>query len=92
MNSPEALHLYIEGRVQGVGYPYATQKKALALGLTGWVRNLPDVHLEVFIEGAEDLQDQLLPWCYEGPSFSYVFKIDIERESVDDSSDYFFIR
>lgn len=92
MNSPEALHLYIEGRVQGVGYRYATQKKALALELTGWVRNLPDGRVEVVIEGPKDLQEQLLSWCYEGPSFAKVLKIDVERESLDETSDSFFIR
>ena len=38
----ERLRVFVSGRVQGVGFRYATVAQARALGLAGWVRNLPD--------------------------------------------------
>ena len=44
-----------QGRVQGVGFRYATREVAEAFAVTGWVRNEPDgsVRLEVQGEPAE---------------------------------------
>src|SRR5690625_2632560 len=35
-------HLLISGRVQRVGFRHFTKRSADHLGVTGWVRNLPD--------------------------------------------------
>lgn len=81
MSSTQAMHLFISGRVQGVSYRYATHNQALSLGLKGWVRNLSDGRVEVWIEGSETLQNKLLTWCYEGPAFAHVSHIDIQNVS-----------
>ena len=47
-------HVVIEGKVQGVFFRANTQRMAASLGLTGWVRNLPDGRVEVVIEGEEN--------------------------------------
>lgn len=72
------MHLIIKGRVQGVGYRFTTRTKAKILGLTGWVKNLPDETVEILAEGEESSLQKLLTWCYKGPSLSYV--IDIEEK------------
>ena len=87
-----ALHLYISGRVQGVGYRHATYTTARKLGLNGWVRNLPDGRVEALLEGSKELQEQMVTWCYTGPAFAQVSDIEIIRESLEKPSDPFFIR
>ena len=40
-------HIVFYGRVQGVGFRYYAVNKANQLGLTGWVKNLPDGTVEM---------------------------------------------
>jgi acylphosphatase len=46
-----ARQIFFEGRVQGVGFRYATQRVACGFDVTGWVRNLPDGRVEVQVCG-----------------------------------------
>jgi len=47
------LHAYYDGSVQGVGFRYTAQRSAGAMGLAGWIKNLPDGRVEVILEGKE---------------------------------------
>jgi len=59
-------HLHISGRVQGVYFRANTRKQARALGLTGWVRNLPDDRVETVFEGEQKEAEAMLVWCRTG--------------------------
>ena len=61
-------HVLIHGRVQGVGFRYATCETADRLGLNGWVRNLPDGRVEAVLEGSRALLDEAVLWCGRGPA------------------------
>ncbi|MEY8351889.1 acylphosphatase [Lachnospiraceae bacterium 54-53] len=52
-------HIYVSGRVQGVGFRFRTQYYAKGLGLTGWVRNLDDGRVEMELQGTEEGIDRL---------------------------------
>ena len=45
--SKVGVHLIVEGRVQGVGFRYFSQRAGLANNITGYVRNLPDGNVEI---------------------------------------------
>jgi acylphosphatase len=74
------LKLVISGRVQGVCYRWFTRDTAVDLGLTGWVRNLPDGTVEAVVEGERDKLEQLLGWCRRGPDLARVTDIQAEWE------------
>jgi len=44
-------HIFVSGWVQGVFFRDQTQKWAVSLQITGWVRNLKDGRVEVIAEG-----------------------------------------
>lgn len=76
----ERVHILVSGTVQGVYYRYNTMKKAQALGLKGWVRNLKDGRVEIVCEGrAEDI-DRLLEWCKKGPPGAHVESLEVRRQ------------
>ncbi|MCL2766656.1 MAG: acylphosphatase [Peptococcaceae bacterium] len=74
-------HFLVSGKVQGVYYRASTKKKALALGLVGWVRNCPDGSVEGVVEGDKDRVDDMLLWCKEGPRRSVVDDVAVDWES-----------
>jgi acylphosphatase len=63
----EYLQARVEGVVQGVGFRYYVLHKANALGLAGFVRNLPDGSVEVEAEGPKATLDKLCALLEEGP-------------------------
>jgi len=62
----------VSGRVQGVGFRYRCRRMALAHGLAGWCRNLPDGRVEACFEGSPDAVAAALGWCREGPPAAVV--------------------
>lgn len=44
---------YYSGHVQGVGFRYQVVSIAKGFELTGWVKNLNDGRVELFVEGLE---------------------------------------
>lgn len=69
--------MVITGRVQGVGFRASCQHAAVALGLTGWVRNRWDGTVEALFEGPEAKVDAMLMWCYQGPPMADVMGVEI---------------
>lgn len=57
----------ISGRVQGVFYRASTREQALALGLGGYAKNLPDGRVEVLACGSASAIDALETWLRQGP-------------------------
>lgn len=48
-----ARHVYFSGRVQGVGFRYSTKQIASGFDVTGWVKNLPDGRVELFVQASD---------------------------------------
>lgn len=76
------VHVFVAGKVQGVGYRYSTMSRARELGLSGWVRNLPDSRVEAVFEGAQEVVEQMISWCHSGPSGAVVKNVVVEYEKA----------
>ena len=74
----KTLHCQVEGRVQGVFFRRETQQQASSLGLTGWVRNLPDGRVEVLASGELEELEHLAEWLKAGPALARVTQLDQE--------------
>ncbi len=70
-------HLLVSGRVQGVFYRASAVEKANALGLAGWVRNLPDGRVEAGAAGPGAVVAALVLWCRQGPGGARVDRGDV---------------
>ena len=67
----------VHGRVQGVAFRHHTQCRAMELGVTGWVRNLPDGSVEGLFEGSDAAVSAMVEWCRTGPPSARVDRLDI---------------
>jgi acylphosphatase len=70
--------LTIEGRVQGVGYRASFADEAVALGLSGWVRNRRDGSVEACVHGEAAAIDAIILWARRGPPAARVSNVTIE--------------
>jgi acylphosphatase len=77
----KCYHVRISGRVQGVYFRANTWKEARALGLTGWVRNLPDGSVEALFEGEAAAAEAMRKWCGTGTPPARVDFLDVAEES-----------
>jgi acylphosphatase len=74
------IKLLIEGKVQGVAYRAHARRKALSLGLSGFVENRPDGSVYAEVEGPVALVDEMIEWCRSGPPLAKVD--DVRAEEV----------
>lgn len=65
-------HFVVTGRVHGVGFRAFVEGRAVALGLSGWVRNRVNGDVEVEAFGDVDALAQLQVACATGPRFAAV--------------------
>ncbi len=89
---PVRKHLYISGRVQGVGFRAYTRRKASQEGVTGWVRNLADGRVEVVLSGARENVGLVINSLRSGPSLARVEDIKIEDEEYQGDFTHFSVK
>ena len=70
----------VGGRVQGVFYRASARGQALALGVAGYAKNLPDGSVEVLAGGTARALDALERWLRRGPPAARVETVS--REDV----------
>lgn len=68
--------VFVTGKVQNCGYRDWVIRRAQALRLSGWVRNLKDGRVELLIMGDEDAADALIEACREGPPLARVDHVE----------------
>ncbi len=84
-------HFLVSGQVQGVFFRASAESTARRLGLTGWVRNLPDGQVELVACGEENKLKELERWLWRGPARARVEKVTVQ-EAVPESFGGFYVR
>ncbi len=87
----KAVHAFVSGRVQQVGYRQACRQVARSLGLVGWVRNVADTRVEVFVQGDADGVDRVVAWLWAGPAMAVVTGVESDVVASDMTLRDFFI-
>lgn len=72
------ISITISGLVQGVYYRQSAKEKALELGISGIVKNLPNGNVHILASGTADQLDELVHWCKQGPSLAKVKSVEVE--------------
>jgi len=67
--------------VQGVWFRESMRSEAEQLGVTGWVRNLPDGSVEAVVQGESLAIDMLIAWSRNGPPLARVEQVEVEEAS-----------
>lgn len=67
--------VHFTGRVQGVGFRYATLQAAREFEVSGWVANLPDGRVQVEAEGSAEEIDAFLTALQER-MHGYIRKVE----------------
>ena len=80
-----AARFFVSGKVQGVFYRAGTRERALALGLRGQARNLPDGRVEVIAAGDADALTELEAWLRQGPPRARVEQVVREDARPEDA-------
>ena len=60
-------HITITGKVQGVFFRATAKKVALAMGLSGWVKNTDKGEVEIMASGDAEKLASFENWCQSGP-------------------------
>ncbi len=90
-------HGFVSGRVQGVWFRESTRRRAVELGVGGWVRNLPDGRVEAEFVGPANTVRAACTFVATGPPHARVdsvegFEIEPVESATGPGADRFLIR
>jgi acylphosphatase len=78
----KTFNLQLSGRVQGVGFRYFAQNRAVRYNIKGYVRNTYDNRVEIVCQGKPDNLHKFILEVKNGPSFSHITNVEME-ETID---------
>lgn len=70
----------VQGKVQGVFFRVESRRRAIALGIGGWVRNCPDGSVEFELQGTESQLSAMERWLSVGPSLARVDQLTLHSK------------
>lgn len=82
-NLKKAYNIKVLGKVQGVGFRFYTQKKAVELKIDGFVKNMRDGSVYIEAEATEVPLDRFIQWVRQGPDWARVDDMSIQEKPVE---------
>jgi len=86
------VHIWVTGRVQGVGFRAFVLQSGPYFGLSGWVRNVGYDQVETVAEGPKDVLERFIEAVKTGPRASRVEEATVEWETPTGEFDGFFVK
>lgn len=76
----KSVRVYINGTVQGVFFRGFVKENAEKYNVKGFVRDLEDGRIEVFLEGNVEEVNKMIELCKKGPKHAMIKKVEIKPE------------
>jgi len=80
----KSVRLYVSGVVQGVFFRGFIKENAERYDVKGFVRNLEDGRIEIFLEGNPDNVNKMIELAGKGPKNSQIKNVEIRKETFQD--------
>jgi acylphosphatase len=84
----QTIIITVSGKVQGVFYRQSTREKARALGITGFVKNMPGGTFQIIATGEPEQLTQLIAWCRQGPPKAIVSGVETKELNLHEYSGF----
>ena len=84
----KSVRLYIEGAVQGIFFRNFVKENAEKNDVHGFVRNLDDGRVEVFLEGGNEKVDRMIEFCKKGPKHAQIRNVILKEEKFQGFKDF----
>ena len=80
----KSVRIYLSGTVQGVFFRAFVKENAERHNVKGFVRNLEDGRIEIFLEGDSKDVNKMVELSQKGPKHSQIRNADIKSERFQD--------
>ena len=84
--------IIVDGKVQGVGFRYFTQMKAMQFNLTGFCKNLYDGKVSIEVQGLEQDVLSFIAAIKKGNGFCRVDDLVLDKLSIIDNDKKYSIK
>lgn len=88
----KSIKITIKGKVHSVWFRISTKEQADKIGILGTVQNINDGSVLVIAQAEEDLLNEFLKYCHNGPPLSKVIDVTIDELNIQDFSSFDILR
>jgi acylphosphatase len=84
----KSIRLYINGIVQGIFFRDFVKENAERCNVKGFIRNLDDGRIEIFLEGDVNDVNKMIAVCKTGPKHSQIKSVEEKEEKFQDFKNF----
>lgn len=88
----KSVRLHLTGSVQGIFFRQFVKDNADKFNVKGYVRNLEDGRIEIFLEGDQEKVDSMILLCKSGPKHANIRKIEEKPEPFQEFKEFKILR
>lgn len=88
----KSIRLFIKGSVQGIFFRQFIKDHADKNNIKGYVRNLEDGRVEIFIEGDSEKVENMVQICKRGPNHAQIRNVEEKKESFQEFKEFKILR